>query len=130
MLALHLFDRYDIGARIGMPQSGGLGGHRRRRIIDFIAAHLGEDLNLNDLAIEAGLSPDHFSKAFKASFGTPPWRYVNEQRILRAKDMLRLGNRSLAEIALDLGFASQSHFTDVFRKITGTTPSRFRKDGP
>jgi AraC family transcriptional regulator len=79
------------------------------------------------LAEEAGLSPYHFSKAFKASLGVPPWRYVTERRIHRAKELLLDRCRSITEIAHDLGFSSHSHFTDVFRKKTGRAPSRFRR---
>lgn len=128
MLALHLFESYGNGTAPRPTKSGGLGASRRRRVVDYIEAHLVEDLSLGDLAAEAGLSPHHFGKAFKASLGQSPWRYVNERRILRAKEMLREGDRSITEIAHDLGFASHSHFTDVFHKITGTTPSRFRRD--
>ncbi|WP_170958851.1 AraC family transcriptional regulator [Magnetospirillum sp. 15-1] len=128
MLALHLFRRYSDGRPIRSWMNGGLGASRRRRIMDYIDDHLEDELSLADLATQAGLSPHHFGKAFKASFGQPPWRYVNERRILRAKEMLLNGGRSITEIALSLGFASHSHFTDAFRKTTGTTPSRFRQD--
>lgn len=62
------------------------------------------------------------------TFGVPPHRYIGEQRIHRAKELLLDGSRSITDVALDLGFASHSHFTDAFRKITGVTPSRYRKD--
>lgn len=128
MLALHLYGTYGEGPAPRSWINGGLGASRRRRIMDYIDDHLEDELSLADLAAQAGLTPHHFGKAFKASFGQPPWRYVNERRILRAKDMLRNGRHSITEIALHLGFASHSHFTDVFHKTAGTTPSRFRRD--
>jgi AraC family transcriptional regulator len=76
----------------------------------------------------SNLSRHHFCRAFKVTFGKPPGRYITERRIDRAKGLLRDSRRSITEIALDLGFASHSHFTDAFRKIIGITPSRYRHD--
>ena len=76
----------------------------------------------------AGLSLHHFSAAFKASTGMPPHRYQIDRRIRRAKELLLGTDRSIIAIALEVGFASHSHFTDQFRKWTNTTPSRFRMD--
>lgn len=126
-LILHLFERYGVDSG-PCPIQGGLGAARRRRVLDHIDAHLGEDISLKALAREAGLSRHHFAKAFKASLGVPPHRYIGEQRIHRAKELLLERGRSITDIALDLGFASHSHFTDTFRKITDVTPSRYRKD--
>lgn len=130
MLALHLFERHGRGnGTTPRPSlSGGLGASRRRRVVEYIDAHLSEDIRLGDLAAEAGLTPQHFGKMFKTSVGQSPWQYVNERRVLKAKEMLCHSGRSITEIAHELGFSSHSHLTDVFRKITGTTPSRFRQD--
>lgn len=128
-LALRLFETYGDIARRPAPVRGGLGLSRERRIVDYIEAHLGEDIGLAALAAEAGLSPHHFGKAFKASFGKPPCRYMTERRVRKAKEMLLLSRLSVTEIAHALGFASHSHFSDVFRKMTGTTPSQFRREG-
>lgn len=106
----------------------GLGASRRRLIVEHIETHLDEELRLGNLAKLANLSRHHFCRAFKATFGVPPGRYITERRIDRAKTLLRDSRRSITEIALDLGFASHSHFTDAFRKITGITPSRYRHD--
>lgn len=106
----------------------GLGASRRRLIIEHIEKHLDEELRLGNLAKLANLSRHHFCRAFKVTFGMPPGRYITERRIDRAKGLLRDSRRSITEIALDLGFASHSHFTDAFRKITGITPSRYRHD--
>lgn len=73
-------------------------------------------------------STHHFSRAFRASLGMSPYRYFNKRRITRAKELLLDPGRSLTDIGLSLGFSSHSHFTDTFRKITGLTPSQFRKD--
>jgi AraC family transcriptional regulator len=128
MLALRLFTTHGEGVKSLPVIRGGLGASCQRRLLDFIEAHLTEEIGLGQLAEEAGLSPYHFSKAFKTSLGVPPWRYVTERRIHRAKELLLDGCRSITEIAHDLGFSSHSHFTDVFRKTTGRAPSRFRRD--
>mgnify|MGYP001810537798 FL=1 len=127
LLVLHLFERYGDDAKL-RPVQGGLGAARQRRVLDHIDAHLGEDISLKALACEAGLSRHHFAKAFKAGLGMSPHRYIGERRIHRAKELLLDGSRSITDVALDLGFASHSHFTDAFHKITGITPSRYRKD--
>jgi AraC family transcriptional regulator len=127
-LAVHVFRAYGDVLSRSPPVIGGLGALRLRRVVDYIEAHLAEDISLSDLAGLAGLSTHHFGEAFKASTGTSPHRYLIERRILRAKELLLGAEQSIAEIAISVGFASHSHFTDNFRRLTGTTPSRFRID--
>jgi AraC family transcriptional regulator len=127
-LAVHVFRAYGDGLSRSPTVIGGLGALRLRRVVDYIEAHLAEDISLSDLAGLADLSTHHFGEAFKASTGTSPHRYLIERRILRAKELLLGAEQSIAEIAISVGFASHSHFTDNFRRLTGTTPSRFRID--
>jgi AraC family transcriptional regulator len=127
-LAVHVFRAYGDRLSRSPPVIGGLGALRLRRVVDYIEAHLADDISLRDLAAMAGLSTHHFGEAFKASTGTSPHRYLIERRILRAKELLIGAEQSIAEIAISVGFASHSHFTDNFRRLTGTTPSRFRID--
>ena len=122
------FDASIAPHSISVTKRGGLGASCQRRVLDYIEAHLTEEIDLDQLAQKAGHSPNHFSKAFKISLGVPPWRYVTERRIHRAKELLLNGSSSITEIAHDLGFSSHSHFTDVFRKATGKPPSHFRRD--
>lgn len=128
MLVLRLLSTYGKSRKPLPTINGGLGASRQRRVLHYIEVHMSEDIGLDDLAREAGLSSYHFGKAFKASLGVPPCRYVMERRILRAKELLLNGRAPITEIAHDLGFSSHSHFTDVFRKTTGATPSQFRRD--
>jgi AraC family transcriptional regulator len=125
-LAVHVFRAYGDGLSRLPPVIGGLGALRLRRVVDYIEAHLADDISLRDLAAQAGLSTHHFGEAFKASTGTSPHRYLVERRIRRAKELLLGAEQSIAEIAISVGFASHSHFADNFRRLTGTTPSRFR----
>lgn len=108
---------------------GGLGGRQQRRLADYIEEHLAEELRLADLAALADLSPYHFARAFRQSFGVPPHRYHIGRRIERAKALLEAGNRSVTEVALAVGFAETSSFSAAFRKVTGIPPSRYRRGG-
>jgi AraC family transcriptional regulator len=105
---------------------GGLPPHRLKAALAYIDANLKEAIRLCDLAKVAGLSAQHFCRMFKVSVGMTPHRYITEQRVERAKDMLRDGRMSLVDVALETGFPSQSHFGCTFRKVTGVTPGRFR----
>ncbi len=73
-------------------------------------------------------SPGYFGEAFKASTGLTPFRFILERRVRRAKELLLDRDIPIAEVALRVGFANQSHFTVNFKKLTGKTPSRFRND--
>ncbi len=127
MLLLKLYETFgDAGQPT--PVIGGLGSSRQRRVVEYIEARLGEELNLGHLAAEVGLTRYHFIRAFRVSLGTSPFRYLNKRRIARAQQLLLDPHLSITEIGLTLGFSSHSHFTETFRKITGTTPSQFRKD--
>lgn len=128
VLAVHLFRRYSDAAWIPSPARGGLGAQRLRRVIDYIEAHLGEDLSITRLADLCERSLHHFSEAFRQSTGTSPHRFVLIRRIERAKILLLTTPLPIAQVALEVGFASQSHFGFAFRQTTGITPQRFRLD--
>ena len=97
-----------------------------RRVLDYIEAHLDEELALAELAGVACLSPYHFSRCFKHAMGVGPQRYTVQRRVERAKALMRRRDQTLAAVAAAAGFADQSHFTAVFRRETGMTPGRFR----
>jgi AraC family transcriptional regulator len=73
------------------------------------------------------LSPYHFSRVFKQSFSMPPHRYLTNRRIERAKSLLAARKLSVTEIGLNLGFSETSSFTSAFRKVTGETPTDYRR---
>lgn len=98
------------------------------RVVDHVEARLGEDgLSLAAMAAVAGLSPFHFSRAFKRATGVAPHRFVIRRRIARAKALLARPDVSLVEIAYAAGFANQAHFTTLFRLETGVTPLQYRR---
>lgn len=115
------------GAPIEVTAVGQLGKAQRQRIVDHIDAHLGADLSIVALAREVDLSPHHFAQRFKATLGHTPHRYVLQRRLDRAQMLLKTTAIPIAEIALSLGFASQSHFTQLFRAHRGVTPAVARK---
>ena len=115
------------GAISGAPHlRGGLSGWQKRVACQYIEDNLALDISLAELARLAHLSPAYFSRAFRRSFGVPPYRYQQERRIARAKTLLADLKRPMLEIALacDLGYAS--NFTATFPKMTGSTPTQFR----
>jgi AraC-like DNA-binding protein len=107
----------------------GLGRQRTKLIQDFIEASLVEDLSIADLAQLAGVSPSRFSSLFRKSFSMPVHRYVVHRRVERAMSLLSMDGYRNADIAAACGFASESHFNVVFKRITGTTPRNYRRTG-
>ena len=99
-----------------------------QRVRDYIRAHLSSDLGLTTLAGEVQLNPYHFAHLFKNTVGMPPHHYVICERINESQKLLATRRMSVIEVAMTLGFASQSHFTEVFRKVTGTTPKQYQQD--
>lgn len=96
-----------------------------KRIAEFVEAHLGADLRVTELAALVKLSPHYFTRLFRTSFGMTPHRYVLQRRLEAARRMLGT-ETAIADIAYSLGFSSQAHFTQAFRRYIGTTPARLR----
>jgi AraC family transcriptional regulator len=111
-------------------EAGRFGPLQQRQLVHLIHHGLACDLSLTRLAAEVGLSPYHFVRVFKATFGTTPHRYVQERRLEAAAEALqRQSRRSIADIALEHGFASQAHMTDLMRRRFGVTPRMLRRRG-
>jgi AraC-like DNA-binding protein len=108
------------------PSAGGLTPRALQRIREYIEEHLTENIELETLAVIAGLSKWHFARAFKQSVGTPPHCYLIQRRLQRAQELLAETDLSLAQIALQSGFSDQSHFSRRFRLFFGATPRSFR----
>jgi AraC family transcriptional regulator len=127
-LAVYLVKRYAVRRVTPMVFKGGLPGYRLKRVLDYIADSLEGNISLSQLAAIAGMSPHYFSELFKQSTGHAPHNYVLVQRIERAKQKLRDPERSIIDAGLDAGFQNSSHFARMFRKLVGTTPSKYRAD--
>ena len=110
----------------GRP-TGGLAPGALRKVREHIEAHFTQRIDLFRLAGIAGLSTSYFSRAFKQSIGMPPHRYVMLRRLAAAAEMIRRTSKSLAEVAIEVGFSDQSHFTRIFTQMTGETPGALRR---
>lgn len=129
-MVLALICQILILAKAGTPQpaAGAFSARDWRRVCDYIDAHLQEEIALPDLARTAGWSVRHFTRMFRQSTGQTPHNFIVLRRVDRAKDLLKRQELQLADIALTCGFADQSHFTTCFRKATGLTPLRWRRE--
>jgi AraC family transcriptional regulator len=124
-----------IASRQAGENGGGGGGYRRtapwlEQARDLIEAELAGRLGVTGVAATVGVHPVTLARAFRRTFGCTMGDYVRRRRIERAMDQLRDSGASLAEIALANGFADQSHFSNLFRRYVGITPSRFRRVAP
>ena len=106
---------------------GGLALWQKRRASQMIHAHLNDDVSLTDLATECGLSPSHFARAFKRSFGIPAHQYLIQQRVEMARNLLLHSDESLLSIALQCGFTDQSAFNRTFRSLIGAAPGAWQR---
>ena len=123
-LAAHLLRGY-LPAR---PPGSDVRLSRRRlqRVVDYIHDHLSQDLSLAELAQLVDMSPSHFKVIFKQSVGLPVHQYVIRSRVEYAADLIARGKLSLSEVALQAGFANQSHMARSMKRLTGVTPSAVR----
>jgi AraC family transcriptional regulator len=129
MIAAHLLAHHSAYAgRSDTRPGGGIGHGRMQRVRDYIEASLDNELDLDTLAAQAGISVRYFARVFRRHFGDPPHRYVLKRRIERARRLLRSTDLPVVEIALTTGFSSQSHLTAAFKKSVGVGPARYRRD--
>ena len=96
------------------------------RVREYIDAHCAQQLSIEELSSVSGVSPFHLNRIFCAEVGMAPHAYQMHRRIERSKRMLR-EHHPIADTALEMGFADQSHFSKFFRRIVGTTPANFVK---
>ncbi len=125
-ITLTLLEQYLDGNKHPVKTLSGLSPSDRKKIKTFIRHSLNEKLSICLLAEQVHLSPYHFAKMFKLSFGDSPANYIIRQRNLHAQQLLA-GSQGIAEIAHKCGFTHQSHFTNSFKKQFGVTPTRYRK---
>lgn len=127
-LATHVAHAYG-GLRPGERLArGGLAPHVLRRAQAALGANLQAGLPIEALAQDCGLSLRHFTRAFQASVGLTPHRWIMSARVAAARAMIDAGEASLAEVALACGFADQSHMTRVFKRAEGVPPAAWRRD--
>ena len=124
LLGTRMVDGNDVADRIVV---GGLAPWQIKRVCRFIDERISYTISLDEMARQVKLSTSYFSAAFKNSFGVSPHNYVIKRRVEFAKDKMLNSNAPLCEIALDCGLSDQAHLSRVFRRITGTTPSAWRR---
>lgn len=111
-----------------LPAIGGLAGWQARRIENLARSQSRlADVSVASLAATVNLSPHHFSRAFKATFGVPPRDWLLQQKIDRAKARLKQTTDTVEQIALSLGYENGSQFSRVFRAKVGVSPRSFRR---
>jgi AraC family transcriptional regulator len=106
---------------------GGLAPWQIRKVTAHIEANLDAPIRSSELAAIARLSPCHFSRVFRNSFGCSPLDYVTRRRLERAQGLMLSTDAPLCQIALDCGMADQAHFSRLFRRIVGETPRSWRR---
>ncbi|MBB6409971.1 helix-turn-helix domain-containing protein [Mesorhizobium sangaii] len=126
ILSAHLIRNYQINQWRPPSERPTLPYLKLKRVIDLIEARYQTSIGLRELAGEAALSEFHFARLFREATGLSPYRYVMERRISEARARLAKADRSITEIAFEVGFGSQSAFNRAFRKYAGVTPGEFQ----
>jgi AraC family transcriptional regulator len=127
VIAYQLLRRHRCDTRDQSPTRGGLAAWQQRIALAHIEEHISERIELGTLADLVRLTPFHFCRAFKQSFGMPPIRYQANRRIEHAKLLLAIPTMSITEIGMTIGFGCSSSFTAAFRKATGFTPTEYQR---
>jgi AraC family transcriptional regulator len=129
-LASRLLHRHSTAAKLKtIPSKVGMSGAKLREILSYVEDNLGSDLSLAEIATVSGLSVSQCQRAFRQSVGTSIHRYIVLRRVERAESLLLQRKQSIAEIALEVGFAHQSHLADHMRRLRGIRPSDRRRIG-
>jgi AraC family transcriptional regulator len=126
-LTLHLLRHYSTGQVVDKLSTYRLTYSQLRVVDAYIHAHLDQKISLADLATCLHLSVSHFERMFRATTHVAPYRYVLELRLERARVLLQRTRLPVAEVALQCGFSSQSHFTAHFTRHVGVSPARFAR---
>jgi len=126
VFAVHLLRQY-AAAKPKLPMyEGGLPQRQLLQVLDYINDYLDQDIKLADLAALLDMSQFHFCHLFKQAIGISPYQYLLQQRIERAKQLLKQTDQSIMDIAFLCGFNSHSHLSKQFRQLTGMTPRTYR----
>jgi AraC family transcriptional regulator len=126
LVSTHLLQHYGSGKGLLRAQPS-LESWQKIRTEEMLHAHLEGEIRIADLATACQLSPSHFSRCFRQSFGTSVHQWLIKLRIDTAKNLLREPELSLAEVGFRSGFCDQAAFTRAFTTLEGTTPFRWRK---
>jgi AraC family transcriptional regulator len=126
VLIIHLLRHYSTLTQKMRPENRSLTHAQLQQALDYIHTHLDQDLSLAEIARVTSISSTYFASLFKGATGISPHQYVIQQRVEKAKLMLSKTDLAITDIALQVGFSSQSHLTQQFKRLTGMTPKQVR----
>jgi AraC family transcriptional regulator len=126
-LSMALIQKYGRDVSIAPLVKGGISKVRLGRVLEYVAANSHLDLRLDDLAQVAEMSQFHFARLFRLSMGVTPHRYLMDQRLQKAKALLRLNTRTVTEVATEIGFANAGHFARAFKRHLGVSPTDWKR---
>jgi AraC family transcriptional regulator len=124
VLTQHLISTY-VTAVLPLER-GGLPRFKLRRAIEYIHENMAGDISFRDVARHVQMSPDYFARMFKQSTGQSPHNYIVRCRMERAKTLLVETKLPISDVAFEVGYKSQGHFTTCFARLVGVTPAAFR----
>jgi AraC family transcriptional regulator len=128
MVAVHLAREHSSRSRrTRVPVTPTVSGRRMRRLLEFIEENLDGNLSLDALAAVVDLSPLYLARAFKTAIGQSPHQYVLGRRIERAKELLRATEMAVVDVAMSVGFSSQSHLSYWMLRTVGISPAAYRR---
>jgi len=126
-LVIHLLKHYSAWqAKLSSELAGRLPEQQLQNVIDYVHAHLNQDIPLSEMAGVLNLSQYHFCRLFKQLTGITPHQYLTRCRIDQAKQLLLETKLTITEVAFEVGFTNHSSFTRLFRQYVGVTPKVFR----
>lgn len=125
MLAVHLLKINSLSRQSTQEYKGGLPMHKLTQVLEYVDEWLDQNIGLSDLAQIVNVSQYHFARLFKQSVGITPHQYLIKQRVERAKQLLQRCDLSIADIAIQCGFANQGHLNYHFKRRIGVTPKAF-----
>jgi AraC family transcriptional regulator len=128
LVTAFLVAAYNALSRHAPPTESGLAPWQLRVAKSYIEDHFRQDICLSELASLTKLSQSRFARGFRVSTGVPPYTWALHRRVEAAEQLLLSTEMPLSRIAIQVGFADQSHLTKVFRRALGTTPAAWRRD--
>lgn len=127
LLAAHLLRHYSTSQLSLQTDVGGLSRASLNQVIEYIDAHLTEDLSVSEIAASISMSQYHFTRLFKQSLGVAPYQYVIQRRVAFAKQLLASPNLSITQVSQQIGFYTPNQFSHFFRRHTGLSPKEYQQ---